>query len=149
LAGYKRCPGCGEILPIENFSRDSHKKDGLHSTCRRCRADYTKANKDCIKEYYEANKEYVRAQQKEYYLNNKSLFIAYRAKRRAAKLQATPKWANLVTIKEIYQTCPSGYHVDHIVPLQNEIVCGLHCEFNLQHLPASENLSKGNRFEIC
>jgi hypothetical protein len=95
--------------------------------------------------YREVNKD----NRLKYYQDNKPLFYAYNAKRRASKLNATPNWANLITIKEIYRTCPPGYHVDHIVPLQGKLVCGLHCEFNLQHLPASENLSKGNRFEVC
>jgi len=36
------------------------------------------------------------------------------------------------------------YHVDHIVPLQNELVCGLHNEFNLRVVPATVNLAKHN-----
>jgi hypothetical protein len=70
------------------------------------------------------------------------------AKYRATKLQRTPAWVDLGHIKTIYQDCPSGYHVDHIIPLQGELVSGLHVPWNLQHLPASENFSKNNRFDI-
>ena len=63
------------------------------------------------------------------------------------KLQATPHWANQEVIKQIYkEATEKGMHVDHIVPLNNPLVCGLHCEFNLQILPATENLRKSNKF---
>ena len=38
------------------------------------------------------------------------------------------------------------WHVDHIVPLQSPIVCGLHAETNLQVIPGVMNVGKGNRF---
>ena len=137
------------------------------------------------KEYYEANKEKLLGNMKVYYASNKEKFnasskawkkanrekvSAYNreysqanpgkvnartAKRRAAKLQRTPEWACLDSIKEFY-TCAKDlqeltgieFQVDHIVPLQGELVSGLHVETNLQILTASENSSKSNAFEV-
>ena len=76
--------------------------------------------------------------------NNKA-YDAFRARTyRARKQQQLPAWADLTKIKEIYLNCPEGYHVDHIVPLKGKIVSGLHVEYNLQYLPARENLAKRN-----
>ncbi len=70
------------------------------------------------------------------------------AKRRAAKLRAVPPWITQAQLQEItstYKMRPAGFHVDHIVPLQGQNVCGLHVPWNLQLLPASVNIGKGNR----
>lgn len=76
---------------------------------------------------------------------------ALQAQRRASKLQAMPRWANEFFIKEIYalaklRTKVMGYewHVDHIVPLKSETVCGLHVEHNLRVVPAVINRAKSN-----
>ena len=70
------------------------------------------------------------------------------AKRRSAKLQRTPAWADLEAIKQFYAECPKGYEVDHIVPLQGVNVSGFHVLNNLQYLTKSENSSKGNRYAV-
>lgn len=125
--------------------------------------EYAETRKDFIiawrKEYYESKKntpDYVAAQ-KAYYEENKPAFLARSNKRRAAKLQALPKWltkAEHEEIKELYEIARmfklytgEEYHVDHIVPLQGENVCGLHVPWNLQVIPAKENLSKSNKLQ--
>ena len=69
------------------------------------------------------------------------------ANRRAAKLQRTPKWSDKRAVRQFYESCPKGYEVDHVIPLQGEAVSGLHVVDNLQYLPASDNRSKGNNYE--
>lgn len=71
--------------------------------------------------------------------------------RRMDKLQRTPPWVDREVIKYVYLVARSyrdagiNVHVDHIVPLRGETVSGLHVPWNLQIIPAKENLRKGNR----
>lgn len=66
---------------------------------------------------------------------------------RARKLRAIPSWFESDLVVEVYNSArEKGLQVDHIVPLKNDIVCGLHCFSNLQLLDGSENASKGNRY---
>ena len=68
------------------------------------------------------------------------------AARRTLKLQAYPSWVDRTEIARIYEACPPGYHVDHEIPLNHPLVCGLHVPANLKPIPARENLSKRNSF---
>jgi len=80
------------------------------------------------------------------------------AKRRAAKLQRTPKWLtsdDKWMIEQAYELATLrkklfgfDWHVDHIIPLQGELVSGLHVPTNLQVIPGRENESKSNRYVI-
>jgi hypothetical protein len=102
-------------------------------------------------EKYKNDPEYIektRKQSREWPHKNKGAYLSKMARRRARLKQAMPVWANKEAILEVYKTCPKGCHVDHIVPLNGKNVCGLHVHWNLQHLPASENLSKGNKLEV-
>ena len=77
------------------------------------------------------------------------------ARYRAAKLQASPAWADQEAISFVYHCAAvigkvygNKPHVDHIVPLKGEEVCGLHVHNNLQLLSASDNSRKGNTHSI-
>jgi hypothetical protein len=88
--------------------------------------------------------------------NNREKINSYSSNYRANKNGATPLWLcsnDFEEISELYRAAQlfkeyTGleYHVDHIVPLNSDIVCGLHVPWNLRVIPAKENLSKQNRY---
>jgi hypothetical protein len=119
-------------------------KDIIKEKIKQYRLD----NKERIKQYRLDNKERIREVKKKYYLKKPHIQCALNAKRKAIKIKATPKFANIEKIKEIYKNCPKGYQVDHIIPLQGKNVCGLHVEWNLQYLTEHDNKTKSNKL-IC
>jgi len=104
----------------------------------------------------EANKDEVAEYSKAWDKANPAKRTALVAKYRATKANATPKWLTKEDIKDIEQfyidakrlesSTGIPHHVDHIIPLQGDNVCGLHVPLNLQVLTASENTSKSNKF---
>jgi hypothetical protein len=145
---------------LSNFGKHKSKKDGLRCYCKICnrlhRKKYRQSNRDKIlqyqKEYRQSNRDRERQREKKYCQNNRSKVKAKWARRRAAKCNATPPWADKAAINAIYAEAlwlqdftGEPYHVDHIVPLKSDFVCGLHVPANLQTLPGVENIAKSNR----
>ena len=145
---------------IEDILRKSKEYYCLNrEKCLDKRNTYNKLNRintaKRTKKYREANKDRLNLLRRKYTITNREKVYAYNAARRAAKLKATPKWLTkeeLQQIEELYEIAQAfklytgqEYHVDHIVPLQGENVCGLHVPWNLQILEASENLKKSNK----
>lgn len=114
------------------------------------------------KEYREKRSEYEKNNRLKFNKSNNSWrrrnlgYMAFMAAtRRNRKTKATPSWLTkeqLNQIKEIYENCPPGHHVDHIIPLKainpatkEHVACGLHVPWNLQYLSALENIRKKNR----
>lgn len=98
------------------------------------------------------NQKQEKQRQKQWAKTNSAKKNHQEARRRAAKKRATPSWADLNAIKKIYEEAARltketkmPHEVDHIYPLQNKYMCGLHVENNLQILTKSENRAKGNR----
>lgn len=103
--------------------------------------------------YRQANAERVNLKRRLSYAASRDGRAASNAARKALKIRACPPWADRFVIEwhyfyAVYLTKETGvlHQVDHVVPLRHPLVCGLHCEANLQAIPASENLAKGNKF---
>ncbi len=89
--------------------------------------------------------------------NNLDKDCAKVARRNAAKIEATPAWADKDKIDKIYEESArmtatgTPHHVDHFYPLRGKLVSGLHCEDNLRVITAEENVKKSNNVvdDIC
>lgn len=128
---------------------------------KQLRDKYYEENKDKLKEsfrqYYLKNREKRREAGKLHYEQNKSFYLAYSKTRKATIKRACPNSLSeedFEKIKQIYLECKKisdetgiVHHVDHIVPLNGENVCGLHVPWNLQIITAEENLRKSNKYE--
>jgi hypothetical protein len=110
-----------------------------------------RARKEQKHAYYLANKADKEAKRKARFAADPGKYAAMWAKRDAAKKQAVPKWANSSAMTKLYREARTmtdllgePYEVDHIVPLQSDIVCGLHWEGNLRIVTQYENRRKSN-----
>lgn len=119
LYGRKHCTVCKLVLPIDNFNNNSAKSDGKAGSCKFCNSKYIKNDSARYRD-----------------LSAQKRFLANAAISKKYKQE----------ILDIYRNCPKGHHVDHIIPINNETVCGLHVPWNLQYLTAKENLIKRNKF---
>lgn len=78
--GYKKCSVCGEIKPKteEYFGKLSKAKDGFKHSCKECRHQEYKSNREHnirrSREYYTKNKERISAQNKIYKEENRERY---------------------------------------------------------------------------
>lgn len=158
---YQTCRRCRQL---QNYEWDKANRDTKNASDRKWR----KANPEKLwaKRNPEENKKRMVVASKEWrirnpeyhhehYLNNKTVYVAARAKRRAAQANATPKWLTAIDkakIQEMYDVSVARetqtgvkHHVDHMIPIMGKKVCGMHVPWNLQVITATENLSKGWR----
>lgn len=118
---------------------------------------YAKANETKLKAAAKlrrqepASKERVRIAHAAWKKRNPHKVAEDNVRRAVAVWRQRPAWASKPDILEFYalarlRTALTGipWVVDHIVPLNSDLVCGLHCEANLQVIPAVANVVKLN-----
>lgn len=127
-------------------------------------ADYIKRteyyNSETRKQWAENNKDKRTEYERRWRENNvgASKYLGYLYRRR--KRAAMPPWADKEAMKKMYEKVARmnrlagrntpgrcAFHVDHIIPLHGENVCGLHIPENLRIMRASDNIRKGNKVE--
>lgn len=166
----KKCYCCKELKYFVDFSINRTKSDGYATECKICKRLQDKNSSPERKEkarirsslwYYENREKALLANKPrsaKWAIDNKDKNCAKSAKYRASKYSATPPWLTIDDLKQIEieyslaqwtsSVMNSVYHVDHIIPLQGKLVCGLHVPWNLQVIPAVTNISKGNRIVL-
>lgn len=92
---------------------------------------------------YHKDPEKYRSRFREWQKDNLDKFRELNSKYRARKRNASVPLTSLEQsqMRSLYENCPDGYEVDHIIPLTKG---GLHHPLNLQCLPALENRTKKN-----
>ena len=149
------------LVANEERAKESRKKwkennaDKVLEYNRKWLANHPEKQKAANANWRENNQDKIKATTRVYLKNNRHKPNANEARRRAAKKMAKPSWANDKYIALFYELAQiesirigSPVDVDHIIPLQNDLVCGLHCEDNLQLLTASANRKKCNSFHV-
>lgn len=116
----------------DNYVSNNYEKVRSQDKEYRSRSEVKSARRKYEREYYKKNREKMIA-----------ISCAYDSRVRSSK----PKWQKQKHINDYYREAKlKGLEVDHIIPINSDLVCGLHCIDNFQLLTRSENASKGNRY---
>jgi len=105
--------------------------------CRVCQKSIPQKSHYCGKDCLKVNKK----------PRNRKHIKTYRVNRKRRLRQNKPKWQSWGQIENFITTRPEGFHLDHIIPLNHPLVCGLNCIQNFQWLSPKENNIKSNKFD--
>lgn len=145
------CVACKRHRSILSLAYQKANPEGARQRARKWQAE----NPEKVAVMREAGKDLRKELGRRWRRENHGLVLYRNAMRRKAVKRATPPWADKDAIRAIYEECArlrrEGHdvHVDHIMPLRGVNMSGLHVHWNLQILPAKENLSKGNRVQFA
>lgn len=115
------------------------------------RKNNTQKDKEAKAAWVQRNPEKRKEASETYRRGHREYYTQYSSLRTRKQLQAKPKCLSEfdeLFLLEFYDLAKRrGLEVDHIIPLQHKLVCGLHVPANLQMLTRSENAKKSNRFD--
>jgi hypothetical protein len=157
----KACVTCRTFKQLEAFYKDKKRPDGRMDQCIDCnkasRAEYRASNRqkerDRWKRYNAGSPAVARERVKRWRKSNPGKQRAKSRAREAQAINACPPWARTKEVKDqilahylhaewLERVTGCRFHVDHIIPLNNDFVCGLHVPSNLMVLSAEDNTKK-------
>jgi len=175
LIAKRKDPNVDGRAARHKFCPQGHDKDvvgrDIHGRCKLCTAEsnaksYEK-RKDKIakksKEYYQAHREEILEKSRKHQKENRAKIRITKRKyrkehpevHRLSNLKAKTNrglrvvsWSDIENINEFERNKPAGMTTDHIIPLQGDLVAGLHVSWNLQYMPVYLNNSKNKYIDL-
>lgn len=149
------CLECNQerSLYTKNY-REKYPEQCRETFLKWCRENPEK-KKESVKKAHKKRSLHYLQNKRQWRENNRPKVREYQKRYKTTKLNATPTWYSELD-SFVYQECQSlallregllnfNWHVDHMIPLQNPDVCGLHVWNNFQCLPQVMNNSKSNK----
>lgn len=143
-----------EKLRVLNKAWADQNRERVRQTHQEWRNNNREHHRNRQRNYAKAHPEQVRESRRRDFKKNHGSHLAKLARRRAARIRATPKWVERSLVNEVYKKCAeitksTGiiHEVDHIVPLKSKHVCGLHYPPNFRIITREENRIKKNFFD--
>lgn len=154
----KICTVCRQYFPLIEFGKNLACSDSLHYRCKKCcceqvamRKQKLMSSEDTLSIYLEKKSKTDSSYRKRNRGKCNHWSRGYYTKKSNAFLKCLTTEDKL-DIKRIYEMSEIfedmfgvKMNVDHIVPLNNPIVCGLHVPWNLQIVFSTFNMRKGNK----
>lgn len=148
------CKSCTSIRGKEWILNNAAKRRAIalrwakanYPYIRKKKAEYRARDPLAMRRWALENPDKMHACRKRWDQRNPHRKLKHARDRQARKIKAMPAWADKKEMNQIYSEARkmgSQYEVDHIVPLRGTLVCGLHCEHNLQIITRRANRQKG------
>ena len=159
----KVCIRCHETKPLTEFHKHKGMLDGHLNKCSPCVvktvSEWRIKNPSCRKVEHARDRERKGFKTRGQYLIDKRNSAVgrnvtaskYAHKRRMLETLQLSEFDEfviqeaLILTKMRERSTGFKWHMDHIVPLMHKKACGLHNGFNVQVVPATWNVKKGNR----
>lgn len=159
----KTCFKCKKEKDLSLFHKHKGMKDGHLNKCADCTLndvnEWRLKNPSCRKEEHKRLRIKLGFKTREEYLTNRKInakgrkqtSIEYSHRRRVKVQKYIQTDLDKFVISEAIKLAKlretlfnTKWHIDHIVPINSKLFCGLHNAFNLQVVPQKWNLQKRN-----